>query len=1244
MPRKAPATPHATGMRSISSFFAPKAAAAAPAVKSPESLAGNSLGSPAALLGTPSAPTTGAARSPSKASSEAKTSRKAKGEEGDLLVEPATAIATIADGDIGSPPRGQKLEVQMGERRDKGEVECGEDRARAEKGRLDAAESGRPGRRAASKGKRYVLESSSEGEGDDRGETTAHGSRIIESGKSDARRRKRVRADSSDDSDFDASGHDSASDVEDMDLSDIGDNRHVDDAPPKPKASTARSCQPVATAKKACLQPAKPSPWEKMPLQHAAARLSDKSPAEVRREERVSNFEKKNEGRYAWLLDQRDANQRAPSDEDFDPRTLYIPKSAYAKFSSFERQFWDIKKENFDVVLFFKKGKFYEMFEGDADVGHKHLHLKMTDRVNMRMCGIPEGQFSTYATRLVALGYKVGRVEQMETMNAMQKRASKEKVKAASTVCERELCEILTQGTVSDESMLEGPQANFLLSVCRGGKADDEYGVCLLEASTGVFYVGQFVDDAQLTQFETLLLRAKPREVVYPKGGHDPLAIKLMKRHLSNPLLNAIDPDEQFWDAERSEWELNSASYFADSSHQAEHTTVDQWPEVLRATHNEGGKLALSAVGACVWYLRSLKLDTELVSLRNFRYMRDFEGERSSSLIIDGQTLCNLEILENSSGGNEGTLLKCLDRCCTHFGKRKFRTWVCTPLRDVKAIRERLDAAEHLASDNHTRAALSKVLRRLPDVERRLSRVHMQGSGRKQGVMFDDTGARKLRGFLQLLDAMEILCTVRDKLEKHKLIGPEAEVALPLVDFPPDVHQKLESFKSSYGDLQHATEVGYITPERGMYKDYDAAHDRLLGIEKGLDDELKSWKKQLGEPSIKFWSAATGKEPYQMEIPTSYVEAKGRKLPNDLELKSQTSKVRRYWTPTIKTLVLELVDARETLDELRQSMAQRMQVDFNSNYSLWAQAVDAVAHLDCLLSLSYTCDEDGTGPVCRPHFLDEEDSDIGAELQVIECRHPCLAGGGGGTFVHNDIVLGGVRKSDDSAGEAQEEARACVVTGPNMGGKSTLLRQTCVAVIMAQMGAWVPASSCRIRCVDRIFTRIGASDRIMSGQSTFMVELSETATILRHASARSLVVLDELGRGTSTYDGYAIAHAVLSHLVTSVKPLLLFSTHYHTLTDELRGSKDVSLYHMDCIVNEGARLVTFLYKFKRGVAADSYGLHCAQAAGLPSKVVERAEQRKHDLEAAGGGLKVVYCRLGVNVAVITWMLPALEHL
>jgi DNA mismatch repair protein MSH6 len=276
------------------------------------------------------------------------------------------------------------------------------------------------------------------------------------------------------------------------------------------------------------------------------------------------------------------------------------------------------------------------------------------------------------------------------------------------------------------------------------------------------------------------------------------------------------------------------------------------------------------------------------------------------------------------------------------------------------------------------------------------------------------------------------------------------------------------------------------------------------------------------------------------------------RLPHEFELKTQTGKVKRYWTAAISRLVLKLIDARETLDEIRQAMVRRMHCDFDRDYACWSAAAEAAAVLDCLAALSHTAVENGEGPVCRPVFLPEEEESE-SRLCLLESRHPCLAGGAalrGGTFIHNDIVLGFPRGGGEE-GDGEPEPRACVVTGPNMGGKSTLLRQACVSVILAQVGAFVPARVCRLRAVDRIFTRIGASDRIMQGQSTFLVELAETATILRHATPRSLVVLDELGRGTSTHDGYAIARAVLQHLAAASRPLLLFSTHYHALTDEV---------------------------------------------------------------------------------------------
>ncbi|EKX54504.1 Msh6 mismatch repair muts-like protein, meiosis and mitosis [Guillardia theta CCMP2712] len=1088
--------------------------------------------------------------------------------------------------------------------------------------------------------KKYTFDpSSSESESDEKDRQTKRRRirRVVESDNSEGEDRSYEVPQANSMEEEEDSSSDEETEAQDVRSSEAADeSMEVEDSPKKKQPvvnksqtkGSRTSSGSVGSLKSLILPASKASGKERSAPTAGSSRSKkqiDLSPSEERRLARETKFEAINQERYKWLEDVKDSSGKRPGEDGYDPRTLYIPSSAYSSFTQFERQFWDIKRENFDVVLFFKKGKFYEMFEGDADIGHKHLHLKLTDRVKMRMCGIPEGQFSTYATRLVARGFKVGRVEQMETLNAMQKRAKSNGVKQGSLVCERELCQILTQGTLVDESMLSSPQANYMLTVSVESQSSTHMGICLLEASTGYFYLGEVEDDEMRTQFETVLLKAKPKEVVYPKGCLNKICLNMIRRHLDNPILNALQPGEQFWDHQRTVTELENGSYFSsptedvDSSHG---NSSKGLPEQLNQMVSERKESALSALGGAVCYLRSLKLDMELVSMKNFRPLQEFDGSSKSSLIIDGQTLCNLEVIENCSGGTEGTLLKFLDRCSTAFGKRKFRNWVCSPLQDVSAINLRLDAAEFFSSSS-VRKEIQAKLKKLPDVERHLSRVHMHGTARKQGVMFDDTSARKLRLFLQLLESLDVVCEIAELVQGLKEDGDEsgsrAAPRLPHVDFPQDLRGTLSKFKGSYGDLRKAMEDGFITPESGVYQDYDKAMDRLKGIEKFFEDELlvrpvslylvpsngksQGWKKKLGEPSLRFWHPAAGREPYQIEFPSSFFEERNKKLSNDFELKSQTSKVKRYWTDSIREKVSELVDARETLDEIRSGMSRRMQIDFDSNYNVWSQAVEACAHLDCLISLSYTCEE-----------------------ELRDCRHPCISAMARQTFVPNDVVLGAVACSDGFQ-------RACVVTGPNMGGKSTLLRQTCIAVIMAQvlpplalppppdrrakMGAYVPAACCRMRPVDRIFTRIGASDRIMAGQSTFMVELSETSIILQNATSRSLVILDELGRGTSTFDGYAIAYSVLCHLVKQNRPLLLFSTHYKSITDEFRASKDVSLCHMDCLVDEGSQTVTFLYKFKRGVASDSYGLHCAKAAGLPQAVIARAQACKSSLETRG---------------------------
>merc|ERR1712013_923038 len=281
---------------------------------------------------------------------------------------------------------------------------------------------------------------------------------------------------------------------------------------------------------------------------------------------------------------------------------------------------------------------------------------------------------------------------------------------------------------------------------------------------------------------------------------------------------------------------------------------------------------------------------------------------------------------------------------------------------------------------------------------------------------------------------------------------------------------------------------------------------------------------------------------------------------------------------------------------------------FASHGETWRRVVDSLATLDCLFALSEVSAHHPDVQMTRPEFVELKDGEC-AVLDIRECVHPQLIGDGSGDahFVPNDIVIGGA-----------EQSSFIMVTGPNMGGKSTLLRQTCVAVVLAHMGCWVPCDSMRLSVVDRIFTRVGANDRILSGQSTFMVELEETANILEHATPNSLVILDELGRGTSTFDGTAIAFAVAMDLIESKRCRALFSTHYHGLCQDFAGSAKCAQFHMAYKENEraedGATNITFLYKFVPGVCDQSHGINCARMAGLPTAMLRRAKEKAERLQ------------------------------
>ncbi|KNC79982.1 hypothetical protein SARC_07637 [Sphaeroforma arctica JP610] len=415
----------------------------------------------------------------------------------------------------------------------------------------------------------------------------------------------------------------------------------------------------------------------------------------------------------------------------------------------------------------------------------------------------------------------------------------------------------------------------------------------------------------------------------------------------------------------------------------------------------------------------------------------------------------------------------------------------------------------------------------------------------------------------------------------------------------PDLEDALKFFEQSF-DHEEALLANNIVPKEGVDEDYDAAKAAVEEIEGELEEHLKEVQKKLGCKKVIYKDI--GNEKYQLEIPVTV------KVPSSYMLKSSTKAAKRYWTGFIEARHLPLAEARAVFNRVVKETHVRTLNRFDTCSDLWKKAVACISEFDCLLSL-HMCSMSLGEPRCRPILMESDDS-TPPVLDLKSMRHPTIAHRLSEGYVPNDTLLG--------LNEESKGAPIVLLTGPNMGGKSTLLRQTCMAIVMAQLGCFIPAESCRMTLTDRIFTRIGANDNILAGQSTFMVELKETSNILQHATKNSLVILDELGRGTSTFDGYAIAFAVLKHLINDVGCRAMFATHYHMLCEEFKRERSVANMHMSCLVDEDKRDVTFLYQLALGVCSKSYGMNVANMAGVPRQVIERAEEKAKLIEINGG--------------------------
>jgi DNA mismatch repair protein MSH6 len=896
--------------------------------------------------------------------------------------------------------------------------------------------------------------------------------------------------------------------------------------------------------------------------------------------------DKEPEKRHRWLAEPLDGDRNPPGHPDFNPGTLYVPPSQ--KFSPFEQQYWEIKKNLWDTIVFFKKGKFYELYENDATLGHQLFDLKMTDRVNMRMVGVPEGSLDMWVNQFIAKGYKVARVDQMES--ALGKEMRERDVKGPKApkgkedkVIRRELACILTGGTLVDGSMLQDDMAVYCAAI-KECIIDDQpaFGIAFVDAATGQFFVSEFSDDADLTKFETFVAQISPREILLEKSHISAKAMRILKNN-TNPttIWNHLKSNSEFWGSDQTRRELDCSGYFVQ-----EGVDEEVWPEILKESRDKN--LLMSALGALIHYLRVLKLEESLLSQRNFQWYTPIH--KNGTLVLDGQTLINLEVFSNTvNGGPEGTLFNLLNRCVTPFGKRLFRQWVCHPLCNIEKINERLDAVDLLNADTTIREQFSSEMTKMPDLERLISRIHA-------GVCRPDDFVRVIDGFEQIDYTMTLMSA----------FGGGNNMVDRLISSMPSLKEPLDFWKNAF-DKRKAREEKLFIPEPGIEEEFDNSMDNIKRIKKDLDALLSKQKSHLKCPKLKFCDV--GKEIYQIEVP------KAVKVPNNWRQMSATAAVKRYYFEDLLTLVRELQEAEETHSQVIKDVAASFFRRFDTDNETWLRAIRVVAQLDCLISLAKSSTALGQ-PSCRPVFVDQERSVVDFE----ELRHPCMLNSVD-DFIPNDIQLGG------------DGAKINLLTGANAAGKSTVLRmvsltdgldhcrpcphpksgallislQSCVAVIMAQIGCYVPAVSARLTPIDRIMSRLGANDNIFAAQSTFFVELSETKKILSEATPRSLVILDELGRGTSSYDGVAVAQAVLHQVATHVGCVGFFATHYHSLATEFENHPEIAPRRMQIHVDDANRKVTFLYKLEEGVAEGSFGMHCAAMCGIPDKVIERAE-------------------------------------
>lgn len=819
-------------------------------------------------------------------------------------------------------------------------------------------------------------------------------------------------------------------------------------------------------------------------------------------------------------------------------------------------QYHVLKQEHPDCLLFYRMGDFYELFYEDALVASQALNITLTKRGksngdDIPMCGVPYHSCDSYLAKLITAGHKVAICEQIETPDEAKARAKREGKSVSKALVNRAAVRIVTLGTLTEDHLLDSRRNNYLCSL------SDIGGVCgaaWVDLSTGSFTT----QNVEYAAVSSLLERVEPSEI---------LLNDLVKERLSDSALASFSDRVSIYDTTLFHCD-HAGTYlkrFFDVG------TLDSFGDFSRAE--------ISAAGTLIDYI----LRTQKGKLPHIQ--RPQKMAASQLMEIDGATRRNLELTRTLSGDKNGSFISVLDKTVTGAGARLLHSYVCAPLADVGGITKRLDRVACFHAQDEMRADIRRLLKSIPDIHRALGRLSIGRGGPKDLVMIREG-----------LRATELL---RAEMQNNRDARQVFSDILTDLKYPPKLTDLLDKLRIGIVDEppSYTRDGGFVKPG------YSAPLDKLVALKnnsKGMIAALQEkYQKSTGNDRLKIkFNNMLG---YFIEVGVKHADAlmiraddDSASAPKPFIHRQSLANAVRFTTSELSELERDVASADDKIAALEQQIFD----DFVLLLVALADDIGRIAHgvaqIDVLAGLAELSRE---MKYCRPIIDDTLRFDIqGGRHPVVEKALQKQAQ----SFVPNNCFL-------------NREQRLWLLTGPNMAGKSTFLRQNALIAILAHIGSFVPADYAHIGVIDKCFSRVGASDDLARGQSTFMVEMVETAAILNQSTERSLVILDEIGRGTSTYDGLSIAWACVEYLHNKNKCRSLFATHYHELTALAARLEALSCHSVQ--VKDWDNQIIFMHKVIEGSANRSYGVHVAKLAGLPHSVISRAEAILAQLDA-----------------------------